>query len=169
MARPDVKVIVGIVENMLKMPVWHDTFMLRRAHSRILSKLNEFKDKQDLISSAKVSRCERVPLFVEIYQNNLGIITLSRILTSLGDSAFGKNIYSSYRLAKISAESQQKNQKYIAFVEVMVLPNCIKEVSSDSSRVELTDGAISLSNVKGAYFRGVYYRFDLHKKMFIRN
>ena len=168
MSRPDVKAVINIVEGMLNMPVWQDTFMLKRAHARLLNKLSDFKDKQSRMRANPVNVCERIPVFVEVYQNNLGIITLSRIVTTIGDSAFGKNVYSSYRIAKISAENEKRHQKFIAFVEVDVLPDKIQDGVLAPGKIALADGAILISNIRGAWFRDAYYKFDFSKKLFVK-
>lgn len=157
--------VIHAVESLLSKSVWKDTFLLRWAHGRIDEKLTGLKESEKNNQATDQSKVERVSVFVEIYQKDLGIITLSRVISSIGDRAFGKNVYRSHADGKKSAEMSQRTQKNIAFIEIKVMPD--KVIGSDAD-IKLAQRAISINNVIGAWFRDVYYNFDVNKRMFIR-
>lgn len=157
--------VISAVEAMLNKRVWKDTFLLRWAHNRIEGRLKDLKDSEKALISGENFKLERVSIFVEIYQKDLGIITLSRVISSLGDRAFGKNIYKTHSEGKKTAECAQRVQKNIAFIEVVVMPDKLAEKNGE---LHLLQGAIDIKNVKGVWFRDIYYLFDVNKRMFVR-
>lgn len=166
MASQKIEKIVHLLEKMLQNQVWQETFLLRWASNNISSKIDKIRSLEDQASPDVQDLDVRVPVFVEIYQKDLGIITLSRVLPSLGDRAYGKNVCLSYDQAKQMADNCQRLQKHIAFIEVSVLEN--KVMHSNDGRISLAEGSITMQNVKGAWFRDVYYTFDYSKRMFLR-
>lgn len=159
--------VIHIVESMLSKPVWQETFLLRWAHDRIEDKLNNYREADLDTAPQYHESTNRVPVFVEIYQKDLGIITLSRVISSLGDRAFGRNVFKSYEFARSNSEQNQRLQKNIAYIEVLVIAEKIESESSDGA-IKLAAGSILQSNVKGAWFRDVYYEYDHSKRMFVR-
>lgn len=158
------------LESMLSHPVWKkDKFLLRWAHDRIESSVKNLRYSVDkVVSEDSDSVVQNVSVFVEIYQKDLGIITLSRALSSLGGNAFSKNIYRSYDSAKTAAELNQRDQRHMAFIELNVLEENVKDHHECLDKVLLSEGSISTKNVKGAWFRGVFYNYNKSNGLFVR-
>ena len=160
--------VVSLVKALLAKDVWEKAFILRMSKDKIEKKLTDLIDSSvDNDEPKSDTEVARTMVYIEIYQKDLGIITLSKVLSSLGDRAFGRNVFNSLDQAKLSASTSQRFQKNIALIEVEVMTdkviNCNEGVD-----VRLAPGSILISNVKGAWFREVYYKFDVSRKMFIR-
>ena len=168
MTSSKVERVIVLVESMLCKPVWKETFLLRWAHDRIEGRLNSLREVEVSDLSEEYVSDNRESVFVEIYQKDLGIITLSKVISSLGDRAFAKNIYHSYTAAKNIAEVNQRLQRYIAYIEIKVLSEKIIQ-DSPGDKVTLDSGAIVIDNIKGAWFRDTYYMFDGSRRMFVRS
>ena len=161
--------VVTLVKSLLAKDVWERAFILRISKNKIEKKLTDLiNSKEDFVSPSDVSEVARTVVYVEIYQKDLGIITLSKVLASLGDRAFGRNIFKSLDQAKFSASTSQRFQKNIALIEVEVMADKVINCK-EGYDIRLAPGSILISNVKGAWFREVYYKFDASRKMFMRS
>ena len=160
--------VVLLVKSLLANRVWEKAFLLRRSKDRIEKKLAALIDSnKDVPGYSDASDVSRTLVYIEVYQKDLGIITLSRVLSSLGDRAFGRNVFQSLEQAKLAAFTSQRFQKNIALIEVEVMSEKVINFN-EVGDIKLAPGSIFISNVKGAWFREVYYKFDASRKMFIR-